>query len=107
MTTAHYRDLSNRRDDVKMDRECIALLTGADVDDIPPGGVDALPAALLRNGRRRLKEYEAATGRSNPDVRDLLVHYAARDGVELVRLVGEDMHAVVVAGPTPTEDDAS
>ena len=106
MTTATYRNLSDRRDDVMMDRECIALLTGADVEDIPSADALDWPAALLRNGRRRLKEYEAATGRSNPDIRDLLVHYAQRDGVELVRLVGEDMQTVLVPTPTPeTEAD--
>lgn len=101
---AVYKDLSRRRDDVTMDARCLTLLTGADRKDLPDANPREWPAGLVRNARRRVREYEAATGRSDPDIRDLLEHYARREGVELVREVS-GLRIVVVA--QPTGDDAA
>ncbi|WAC54273.1 hypothetical protein [Gordonia sp. SL306] len=105
--TAVFRIISDRRDDIAMDARCMALLTGAGVHDIPPSDDAMWPAALARNGRRRLKEYQAATGDRDADVRDLLIHYARREGVELVREIGSGTHVVVVPAPEGPREEAT
>ncbi|MGW6034702.1 hypothetical protein ACWFOS_13645 [Gordonia terrae] len=43
-----------------------------------------LPETVTQSGRRRVKEFGAATGTTEPDMGDALIHFANLEGVELI-----------------------
>ncbi|MDS1115300.1 hypothetical protein RD149_16195 [Gordonia westfalica] len=68
-----------------------ALLLGISVDTLRALANDAgcrepseLPESVIKNGRRRAKEFGAATGTEQPDIGEVLIHFARREGAELV-----------------------
>ncbi|WP_160318038.1 MULTISPECIES: hypothetical protein [Gordonia] len=65
-----------------LDARCTALLLGVDASDLAGG--QKLSESAVRSGIRRRKEYEAATGNTEPDMLGVLSHYARREGVTLI-----------------------
>ncbi|MGW6035294.1 hypothetical protein ACWFOS_16710 [Gordonia terrae] len=84
-----------------------ALLLGINVDTLRTLADDAgcrtpdeLPDDVIKSGRRRAKEFAAATGAEDPDVGAALIFYANREGVELIY---EDAEGERFPLATPTE----
>lgn len=68
-----------------------ALLLGINVETLRTLAAEAgcrtpdeLPDGVIKSGRRRAKEFAAASGAEEPDVGEALIFYAKREGVELI-----------------------
>lgn len=87
--------------DLLFNRPALALLLGVPAAFIPDSG--EITPELARSGRRRLKEYQAATGEANPFIGDVVTYYAVRQGVEVVGIAPDGRRTVLVQAKGSSE----
>ncbi|MAU82829.1 MAG: hypothetical protein CME34_13335 [Gordonia sp.] len=93
MTTA---TLTMRENEIGMDLQCIALLSGLEVADLAPYEHTDFPLAVHRQVYRRRQECAAMTGVHEPDLLQTLLHFARLEGVEVVGVDLDGLRTVLV-----------